>query len=463
MGFTRAGSLPPEEAVRELASSGARWVRLTFATDHFGNTDSPAFYEAYDDYLTMYERAGMEVVALVGDATVPGTPADWRENNREHAGGDGHNDYIEELASVTARIAERFEGRVKYLEVWNEPNCRSRKTASGRYGGCAYIYPSNFAAMLASVYTKLKIEADIDLQVVSGGVLAADDRGTDCARSGADYLADTYHHGIETGKFGRVRDQSGTYPLDAVGQHLYINQAGPVDAFLVRHFLDCVHDAVAETDTEPKDTVVTEFGWPSDVVGQDLQGENLQTAFTAMAQTGYVPAGLYFTHSDFRVRGEGPATFGIWSCVNEVPRRDCRKASYGYLQAAAMPEGRYADGRINEAILETFTEAGGEKMFGSPVDEGSGPYVRRWDVIDADVQHLDGGTIGPSIFIDTGGGAFFVRYGFRKAYLKGAAKRCGVPRNFGHGYRGGTRQDFATCYMTWHPEDGVVIHDSAVL
>ncbi|MQA24477.1 MAG: hypothetical protein GEU94_03190 [Micromonosporaceae bacterium] len=83
-----------------------------------------------------------------------------------------------------------------------------------------------------------------------------------------------------------------------------------------------------------------------------------------------------------------------------------------------------------------------------------------WDANDADVQDFDGGARGPVMFVDSGQGGFFVFADFRQVYLDGAAYDCGVPVSDEYDTEDGTRQGFATCYMTWTEEGGVVVYEN---
>lgn len=289
------GSVPTQSQVDALARAGAAWVRVEFKTDPFGGTDSPQFYAAYDTLVGRYANAGIRVLGLVDNVTMPGSPEQWRANAYETVGGNGNNDYIRGLATMTARIVAHFHGRIRHLEVWNEPNAPN-----------TYLHPSNFAALLTETYAMTKIYNRFDVRLVSGGLHAHSLYGLNCDSAGASYLRQTYSAGIATGTFGWARARTGTWPLDAVGQHPYLRHDGWLSYGDMSMYLNCLRQAYAEYGDGAKPIWVTEFGWRSDYVGHTVQAANIRTAFDVFHDSPYVQMALYFTHLDFF------EWYGIW-------------------------------------------------------------------------------------------------------------------------------------------------------
>jgi len=302
------GSVPDQGSIQALASAGAAWVRVEFKTSPFGGTDSPAFYQAYDALIGSYAAAGIQVLGLVDNVTLPGSPDQWRDNAYETTGGNGNNDYIRGLATMAARIVDHFQGRMYYLEVWNEPNAPN-----------TYLHPSNFAAMLTETYAMTKIYSQLDVQLVSGGLHAHSLYGLNCDSAGAAYLRQTYDAGIATGTFLWARDHIGGWPLDAVGQHPYLRHDWWLSADEMHMYLECLHQAYADYGDGWKPMWITEFGWRSDYVGQTIQAWNIRTAFAAFHDSPYVQMALLFTHVDFF------EPYGIWYAGCDLNDPGCRK------------------------------------------------------------------------------------------------------------------------------------------
>lgn len=302
------GSVPGQDQIQALANAGAAWARIEFKTDPFGGTDSPAFYQAYDVLFDRYAAAGVQVLGLVDNVTQPGGPDQWQANAWETTGGNGNNDYLRGLATMSARIAAHFQGRMRYLEVWNEPNAP-----------LTYLHPSNFAALLTETYAMTKIYNQIDVQIVSGGLHSHTIYGLSCDSAGAVYLGNTYHAGISTGTFLWARDHIGTWPLDAIGYHPYLRHDGLMPGHELDYYLDCVHGSYGWHGDGHKPMWITEFGWRSDYVGEGTQAGNIRTAFGVFHGRGDVQMALLFTHIDFF------EPYGIWYAGCDLNDPGCRK------------------------------------------------------------------------------------------------------------------------------------------
>ena len=110
----------------------------------------------------------------------------------------------------------------------------------------------------------------------------------------------TYRQGQAHAGWDEVRGRLGSYPLDAVGQHLYIDQGANVSATTLRGFLDDLRRAYLafEGPATAKGTLVTEFGWTSPGVDAPVQADNLQSAFAIFRALPYVRGAFWFTVQD---------------------------------------------------------------------------------------------------------------------------------------------------------------------
>jgi hypothetical protein len=221
--------------------------------------------------------------------------------------------------------------------VWNEPNAWTASPSAGVYTGGTFIYPSNFAWLLKRSYSAIKkAEPGSSSSVISGGLFGHDPRGastlvvapggaetrvvkhgdavsaiasplattstcTSTVPSGADYLCNTYLMGRKTASW-----RSGAYPLDRVGQHLYVDQGGVTSASKISTYLQDVRSAYVafEGASTPKRTEVTEFGWLANPSSASFttdaanQAQNVQTAYATFRSTAYVARADYFAAQD---------------------------------------------------------------------------------------------------------------------------------------------------------------------
>lgn len=205
------------------------------------------------------------------------------------------------------------------------------------YTGGTYLYPSNFAWLLMHSYAAIKkYQSGSSSTLLSGGLFGHDPSGatmlvtqpngsvttivkhgntiskpsnaeastTSCTStepSGADYLCNTYVMGQSKAGWG-----SGAYPLDGIGQHLYIDQGTVTSSTKISAYLQDVRSAYVkfEGSSTLKKTEITEFGWVADPSSSTYQTEaanqaqNVQTAYGTFHKTSYVTRADYFIAQD---------------------------------------------------------------------------------------------------------------------------------------------------------------------
>ncbi len=291
----------------------------------------------------------LKVVGLISNESWNGSQADWTAKNAENNHGSGDNAYGQAFARNAAGVlASHFAGRVAVWEVWNEPNAWTANPSPGVYEGSTFLYPSNFAWLLKRSYTAIKAaEPGSSSIVVSGGLFGHDPGGasvavtspagtsrtmtkhgtaaglaahtgatapvtcTSSVPSGADYLCDVYSMGQQKAGW-----RAGAYPLDVIGQHLYVDQGGITSSSKITAYLQDVRNAYVayEGAKTPKTTEVTEFGWvanPSSLTyGTDAanQAQNVQIAYTTFRATAYLTRADYFAAQDIP---EGMIFYGL--------------------------------------------------------------------------------------------------------------------------------------------------------
>jgi hypothetical protein len=117
----------------------------------------------------------------------------------------------------------------------------------------------------------------------------------------------------------------GALPLDALGQHLYIDQNLPTTYANVSAYLGWIHE-VAMQFGKQLPTYVTEAAWSTRSLPQPVQAANLDTLFQAAKQSGYVPMTTWFELTDVPQSG---LYFGLQD------RTGTNKLSYSHYQSQA--------------------------------------------------------------------------------------------------------------------------------
>ena len=380
---------------RFMHEAEASWIRLNFrlgacfkdwvSTGCNGRTA----LQTYDEVVTIAREHGFQVLGLVGHEAWPGNQDAWTANNAEHAGGNGDNLYMQQLADEAMTVlATHFKDKIRAWEIWNEPNTWTEQDERGRPKGGSFIYPSNFAWALTHAHAAIKV-AQPDAVIISGGLFGHDMGETAIlfartvcptgANSGADYLCATYERGLTHAGW-----QPGRYPFDHIGQHLYIDGGSLTSEEKLRYYLDDVRDAylLYEGAESPKTTHITEFGWSTKDLSQEVQAENLVLAFDTFRQVEYVAraywfhaqdvpeAGLFYGLTDST--GKKKRAFSAYQDVTDYQSLATRDQGGAVTSASASNESRRvsADARSGSAAT---TQGGGPQTTGRAASSAPAP------------------------------------------------------------------------------------------
>jgi len=334
-----------DATVSAVAAAGAAYARVSFYIGDGATTWTNARLHAYEQVINMLNARGVGVLAVVGHGITAGwSPASWTQNARETTGGNGDNPAIQDYTRQLTLLVNHFYGppyNLRRWELWNEPNVAlSGCTTADPTAQCLQqpsLQPSNFAALLADSATAIKGSGPnsphvSDVQLISGGIFGHSIAGAYSATaSGADYIAHTYDEGINrTGTWAAVKASLGSYPLDLVGEHLYVDQGQRTTPALARTYLNWFHAAYAGSDPS-RAIAITEAGWrtgdPSEPhVTEDMQAYNLDTTFETARRSGFVQDLLWFSLQD----NPADQNSTSWGLLDSSGRP---KAAYGRFQA----------------------------------------------------------------------------------------------------------------------------------
>jgi polysaccharide biosynthesis protein PslG len=117
-----------------------------------GTPDEIDAWAKYDNIVDLAKKYGIQIQARLDN------PPKW---SNTQAGGFGPPDDYQDFVNYAVAVAERYQGRIRYYQVWNEPN------ANGEWGDNQPVSPEQYTDLLCQTYTALK-QVDPDIVVISG-------------------------------------------------------------------------------------------------------------------------------------------------------------------------------------------------------------------------------------------------------------------------------------------------------
>ncbi|WP_420645825.1 cellulase family glycosylhydrolase [Candidatus Leptofilum sp.] len=112
-------------------------------------------WEKYDNIVDLAESFDIEIIARLSN------PPDWsRSLPVETTGSFAPPDNYEDFGDFAAAVAERYNGRIRYYQLWNEPN------GNEEWGIHQPVSPEQYTELLCTAYRRIK-------EVNSGAVVLA--------------------------------------------------------------------------------------------------------------------------------------------------------------------------------------------------------------------------------------------------------------------------------------------------
>jgi hypothetical protein len=142
-----------QDKTLEMArAAGIGWIKQQFSWEEIEPRRKGEFeWAKHDRIVDLAEQYGMQIIARLD------RPPDWtRQDNRVKT---RPPDDLEDYGDFVYEVARRYKGRVRYLQIWNEPNL-SAEWGFERVDAVAYT------RLLAVAYRRAK-EADPGVVVLS--------------------------------------------------------------------------------------------------------------------------------------------------------------------------------------------------------------------------------------------------------------------------------------------------------
>jgi hypothetical protein len=154
-----------EKAMRMISEAGFRWIRQEFPWEDIEQSARGDFWdhrwnvsgwEKYDRIVELADKYGLQIIARLGN------PPAWSRANGDARGSFAPPDDFEDFGSFVHTIVTRYKGKVRYYQIWNEPNIYP-EWGEQPVDAVAYV------RLLQIAYRRAK-EADPDCVILSAGL-----------------------------------------------------------------------------------------------------------------------------------------------------------------------------------------------------------------------------------------------------------------------------------------------------
>ncbi len=230
------------EMVREM---GAPWVVEFFPWAYYESARGVYDWRAADLIVDHANRQGLTVIARLGFVPAWARPVqvDGHETTWTYLDEAG----VDAFAEFSAAFAKHFAGRVRHLQIWNEPNLSNE-------WGLRPVDPAAYTTMLRKVYPRIKA-ANPDAVVMAGALAPTLERNRNAALDDITFLEEMYAAG--------ARDF-----FDALAIHNYgmtdAPNAPPSPERINFRRAELLREVMAHHGDATKPAYITETGWNDD-------------------------------------------------------------------------------------------------------------------------------------------------------------------------------------------------------
>jgi len=207
-----------ERSLQMISEAGFRWIRQPFAWSDIEihgkgdfedrRNDPPrSAWEKYDQIIDMAEKYDLEIIARLG------APPNWSRADGNARGDFAPPDNFEDFADFAETIARRYQGRLHYYQIWNEPNIYPE-------WGNQTVDPEAYTQLLCLTYQRIKA-VDPEAVIISGAMAPTDQLGTPNSQGG---------NNLMDGIFLQRMYDAGAQPcFDVMALNNYMLWSGPTD------------------------------------------------------------------------------------------------------------------------------------------------------------------------------------------------------------------------------------------
>jgi hypothetical protein len=179
-----------ERQVSLIAAAGFHWLRQEFpwsdieisAKGNYQDCRNPpnciSAWDKYDQIVALAQSHNLELLVRLS------SPPNWTRADGSARGDFAPPDNIADYADYAGAVAARYQGRVRYYQIWNEPNINPE-------WGSQPSDPEAYTRLLCAAYARLK-QVDPNIVVVTGALAPTAELGApDPGGSGSNNVNDT--------------------------------------------------------------------------------------------------------------------------------------------------------------------------------------------------------------------------------------------------------------------------------
>ncbi|MBN1246619.1 MAG: hypothetical protein JXC32_03125 [Anaerolineae bacterium] len=164
-----------ELSLQMIADAGFHWIRQSFPWydieihakgDFEDRRWEPvrSAWDKYDNIVDLAETFDLQIIARLE------APPAWSRANGTDRGAFAPPDNFEDFADYAAAVVDRYQGRIRYYQVWNEPNIYPE-------WGKQPVDPESYTRLLCTAYERIKA-VDPNAIVISGAMAQTSELGT---------------------------------------------------------------------------------------------------------------------------------------------------------------------------------------------------------------------------------------------------------------------------------------------
>lgn len=227
-----------QRSLQQVREMGSRWIVEFFPWAYYQDSDGYIAWDHPDQVIAHAHAQGLTVIARLGLtpdwARPPDTPLTYLDE-------DAYDDF----AAFAAAFAQRYQDKVDYLIIGNEPNLSYE-------WGYRSTSPADYVDLLKTVYPQVKT-ANPDVQVLAGALAPTlEPEGSPWGLNDLHYLEGMYEAGASD-------------YFDGLAVHAYGLTFPPLTepdpTILNFRRVELVREIMVDQGDEEKSIFITETGW----------------------------------------------------------------------------------------------------------------------------------------------------------------------------------------------------------